>query len=501
MHVSLLVHFMALLLISPVFAEIDVDVVSQSIVRVRAYKNNKIVAEGSGFVVNAEGYVLTNAHLLSDANRLSVLSLKTGAELYSQQIFASREMNLALLQAQGLGLPPLNLSKQGADVGRNVETLKLIPQDSIQIARGTIGAYQDVPGKSPTDPIVHLLQHNALITYRAFGMPLFNECGDVIAINLPDPESGRWPFRRNAEPRGIIFALRSGDIITALKDREIAHTVEEEACLSAAERAQAREDSLRQAQAREDSLRRAQAKTDSLTQAREDSIKKAAQETEDRLKAEQERLRIEQAQTDSLSRAREDSSRWAQAKTDSLTQAIQDSIIQERKKTSQHLKWVILSGAALILLLLLGWFVFARSKKAQLQSASYRIGEAEQEAEAAQQAAARTPQPAPFRCLLEGQDNTGQPFVLNIPALALSSGVTLGRSPANSEFIIHHEAVSREHVRLLYADGNLYTEDLGSTNGTRINGHSLNPREPVVLQNHDQLELGPVVFLVRLIPE
>ena len=394
MRISLLVHFMALLLVSPVFAEIDVDVVSESIVRVRAYKNNRIIAEGSGFVVNAEGYVLTNAHLLSDANRLSVLALKTGAELSSQQIFANREMNLALLQAQGLGLPPLNLSEQGADVGRSVETLKLIPQDSIQIARGTIGAYQDVPGKNPDDPVVHLLQHNALITSSAFGAPLFNECGDVIAINLPDPESARWPFRRNAEPRGTIFALRSGDIITALKDREIAHTVEEEACLSAIERAEAREDSLRRTQARtdsltqarEDSLRRAQTKTDSLTRAREDSIKKAAQEAEDRLKAEQNRLKAEQAQTDSLAQAREDSLRRAQAKTDSLKKAIQDSIarrkaiqdsiIQAHEETSQHLKWAILSGAALIILSLLGWFLFARNKKAQLQSASSQLSEA-----------------------------------------------------------------------------------------------------------------------------
>lgn len=148
MRVSLFVYCVSLLFLSPVYAEIDVDDVSESIVRVRAYKNNKIAAEGSGFVINAERYVLTNAHLLSDANRFAVLALKTGAELSSQQIFASREMNLALLQVQGLSLPPLNLSEQGADVGRIVQTLKLAPQNSIQIARGTIGAYQDVPGKN-----------------------------------------------------------------------------------------------------------------------------------------------------------------------------------------------------------------------------------------------------------------------------------------------------------------------------------------------------------------
>ena len=51
--------------------------------------------EGSGFVVNEEGYVLTNAHLLEKAEGLTVLSLKTGAEVVAQRVFASRDMNLA----------------------------------------------------------------------------------------------------------------------------------------------------------------------------------------------------------------------------------------------------------------------------------------------------------------------------------------------------------------------------------------------------------------------
>ena len=44
---------------------------SASIVRIRAYDNNKVVAEGSGFVVNEKGYVLTNAHLLEKAEELT----------------------------------------------------------------------------------------------------------------------------------------------------------------------------------------------------------------------------------------------------------------------------------------------------------------------------------------------------------------------------------------------------------------------------------------------
>ena len=56
---SFIAHFALawFLCASPISAQIDIDVVSASIVRVRAYDNNKVAAEGSGFVVNDKGDV------------------------------------------------------------------------------------------------------------------------------------------------------------------------------------------------------------------------------------------------------------------------------------------------------------------------------------------------------------------------------------------------------------------------------------------------------------
>ena len=207
-------------LAGPAFGQTDVDVVSESVVRVRAHRYNRVAAEGCGFVVNGNGDVLTNAHLLANADRVTVLSLKTGAEIVAQEVFASREINLALLRVQGLGSRrPFACPSRGPDVGRVVETLTFAAGDSVRIARGTIGAHLDVPGRTPADSLVHLLQHNAIVTSRAFGMPVFNECGKVIGINLPDPDSGRWPFRNVKDPRGTVFALRSGNIVAVLGKR------------------------------------------------------------------------------------------------------------------------------------------------------------------------------------------------------------------------------------------------------------------------------------------
>lgn len=531
-------HFAAacLLCTSSVSAQVDVDVVAESVVRVRAYDDHKVAVEGSGFVVDEKGHVLTNAHLIAKAEGLTVLSLKTGAELVAQKVFASRAMNLALLHVQGLNLPPLRLSEQGAAVGRAVQTLRFDAAGKVRLARGTIGAYQDLRGKKASHPVAHLLQHNALITAQAFGMPLLNECGDVVAINLPDPSRGSWPFRK-AKPQGAIFALRSGDIIAALKDREIAHTVVEAKCLSAVERAErdrkATADSLQAAKAKADSAsqaaEKAQAQADSASQAAKkakaqekvaqrakahaDSAEKAVADSLQAARAKTDSLKMAQARADSASKATADSLKTAKAQADSASKATADSLKAAQAhadslqaveaKAAQQLQWGLAAGAGLVLLVLLGWWLSARRKQEQLQQAESRLSEAEHSAEAAHQAAANAPQPAPFRCLLEGQDPTGRPFALTLSALALSerAGVTLGRSPANAEFIIDHEEVSREHVRLRCADSELYAEDLNALNGTKVNGRLLNPRQQVLLQNNDQLEVGPVVFVVRLVQE
>ena len=301
-HPSFIAHFAVawLLCASPVSAQIDVDDVSASIVWIRAYDNDKVVAEGSGFVVNEKGYILTNAHLIEKAEKLIASSLKTGAEVALQRVFANRAMNLALLHVQDLNLPPLRLSEQGADVGRTVQTLRFgATGGDGRLSHGTIGAYQDIFGKKSSRPVAHLLQHNALITAQSFGMPLFNECGDVVAINLPDPSSSSWPFRK-AKPKGTIFALRSGDIIAALRDREIVHTVVKSKCLSAVERAE------RARKATADSLKAAKAKADLASEA---AKKAKAKEEAVRQAAEQAKARA-----DSASKAAADSFKAARAK-------------------------------------------------------------------------------------------------------------------------------------------------------------------------------------------
>ena len=498
-------------------AALVVETVSKSIVRVRAYDNNRVTVEGAGFVVSETGHVLTPGHLVKGADRVSVVSLETGAEVLAQQVLTDRDLNLAALVVPGLGLPPLNLSEQGADIGRIVQTLTFAADNGLQLSQGTIGAYHDRPGRDADTAAVHLLHHNAMITATEFGMPLFNECGQVIAVNLPDPETVNRLFRRDSDPEGVVYALRTGDIIARFNKWEISPTVVDDACLSAVARAeQSAREKTEQAEAAEAARGQAEAEKQAAEEARQqaETEKQAAEEAKQQAETEKQAAEEARQQAETEKQAAEDTLILKEEKIESAevekqaaeaakqqAEAEVKVVRQEQQESSQLLKHSVLIGSVLVMLALLGWFMTSHRKKRSLADAAERLQEAEQEVEAARQAAANAPQPAPFRCLLEGQDETSQPFALSIPALALGNpaGVVVGRNPANAEFIINHGGISREHVRLSCIGGDLQVEDLGATNGTRVNGRQLSPGVNSLLRDQDQLELGPVRLTVRLL--
>jgi len=64
-------------------------------------------------------------------------------------------------------------------------------------------------------------------------------------------------------------------------------------------------------------------------------------------------------------------------------------------------------------------------------------------------------------------------------------------------FGAYHYGVSRKHAVLTLYEGSLYLEDLGSTNGTRINGFQLTPRHKYRLRDADELEFARLRLVIR----
>ncbi len=67
----------------------------------------------------------------------------------------------------------------------------------------------------------------------------------------------------------------------------------------------------------------------------------------------------------------------------------------------------------------------------------------------------------------------------------------IGRHP-DCEIQLDSNMVSRRHARLFHADGRVLVEDLGSGNGTFVNGGRVSG--PTPLRHGDRVKVGPVLF-------
>jgi pSer/pThr/pTyr-binding forkhead associated (FHA) protein len=66
--------------------------------------------------------------------------------------------------------------------------------------------------------------------------------------------------------------------------------------------------------------------------------------------------------------------------------------------------------------------------------------------------------------------------------------VTIGRSPRNDVPIAGDQAVSRHHALIVEIQGNFYLEDIGSRNGTAVNGKQISTR--TLLNAGDEISMG-----------
>ena len=105
--------------------------------------------------------------------------------------------------------------------------------------------------------------------------------------------------------------------------------------------------------------------------------------------------------------------------------------------------------------------------------------------------------------MVRGQRKKGQRWTVAIEKgpkelrgvnIAVSGPVIVGRSPG-SDIVIGAEYVSSRHCRFVLMGQNLFVEDLGSTNGTAVNGRYI--AEPTSLKNGDKVTVVDVTMRVR----
>jgi pSer/pThr/pTyr-binding forkhead associated (FHA) protein len=118
----------------------------------------------------------------------------------------------------------------------------------------------------------------------------------------------------------------------------------------------------------------------------------------------------------------------------------------------------------------------------------------------ASSASAQPPQPE--RASTDGKRSRSAPTKLAYASpdgktelVDLGEEVTIGRAPDCGLVLAGDNFVSAHHARVLLQEGSYWVEDLGSTNGTLLNGRRLLVRAP--LRRGDRLQIGRTALELR----
>jgi S1-C subfamily serine protease len=156
--------------------------------------------QGSGFILDKQGHILTNYHVIANARNIEVQT--HDKHRYTAQVIGrDKYHDLALLQINAPNLVPAVLaSSKDLQVGQQVYAIGNPFGLSGTMTSGIISAIRSVKG--PEDaPIENAIQTDAAINPGNSGGPLLNSHGEVIGINSMIAQNGA---EQNA---GIGFAI------------------------------------------------------------------------------------------------------------------------------------------------------------------------------------------------------------------------------------------------------------------------------------------------------
>jgi S1-C subfamily serine protease len=157
--------------------------------------------QGSGFVLDKAGHVLTNYHVVEQANRGIEVQLSNKHKYSATVVGTDRTHDLALLQINAPNLQPVTLADSAQlAVGQKVYAIGNPFGLAGTMTRGIISSIRSIRGAEGA-PIEDAIQTDAAINPGNSGGPLLNSRGEVIGINTMIASNGA------EQSSGIGFAI------------------------------------------------------------------------------------------------------------------------------------------------------------------------------------------------------------------------------------------------------------------------------------------------------
>ena len=162
-------------------------------------------AEGSGFIVSADGFIATNKHVVSGAYEVAVV-LHDGTTIEARIVWESAVVDVAFLKIEaGHPLQAATLAPDGSlSLGQRVVAIGNPMGLGISASAGIVSALGRNLDQSPYDDFI---QTDAAINPGNSGGPLFDLAGQVVGMN-----SILWTAGSNQGSQGLGFAIPGADI-------------------------------------------------------------------------------------------------------------------------------------------------------------------------------------------------------------------------------------------------------------------------------------------------
>jgi serine protease Do len=153
--------------------------------------------QGSGFIVSADGVVLTNAHVVADADEVTV-KLTDKREFKAKVVGVDKLSDVAVLRINAKGLPTVHIGEpKNSRVGEWVVAIGSPFGFENTVTAGIVSAKSRT---LPDEGYVPFLQTDVAINPGNSGGPLFNLRGEVIGINSQI-------YSSNGGYQGLSFAI------------------------------------------------------------------------------------------------------------------------------------------------------------------------------------------------------------------------------------------------------------------------------------------------------
>jgi len=147
----------------------------------RPQQERKVRGQGSGFIFDREGYIITNNHVVDGAEEIKV-TLSGGEEIAAETVGRDPKTDLALLKLKKSGVYPFLVlgDSQKLEIGDWVVAIGNPFGLEHTVTAGILSARSRSLGAGPYDDF---LQTDAAINLGNSGGPLLNLAGEVIGIN------------------------------------------------------------------------------------------------------------------------------------------------------------------------------------------------------------------------------------------------------------------------------------------------------------------------------